>query len=150
MAPSLLLLLLLLWPVGCTRPPSISSQHPSKMPPSPIISRNLPQITESIQADLMRSSKNEDYRGCIPTDGRPYAGKASTTESGLMCQMWSVNTPHEHTYHEVGDHNFCRNPDGDVHGLWCYTTDPGTTWESCNVPPCMSFTKGIITEKLSS
>lgn len=32
--------------------------------------------------------------------------------------------------------NFCRNPDADSGGPWCYTTDPSTRWEHCNVPSC--------------
>ena len=31
--------------------------------------------------------------------------------------------------------NYCRNPDGEPK-LWCYTTDPGTRWQYCNVPLC--------------
>lgn len=32
--------------------------------------------------------------------------------------------------------NFCRNPDGDNGGPWCYTTDPNARWEHCNVTSC--------------
>lgn len=32
--------------------------------------------------------------------------------------------------------NFCRNPDGDSSGPWCYTVDHDTRWEHCNVPSC--------------
>uniref|UniRef100_A0A3Q3ILE0 Kringle domain-containing protein n=1 Tax=Monopterus albus TaxID=43700 RepID=A0A3Q3ILE0_MONAL len=32
--------------------------------------------------------------------------------------------------------NFCRNPDADSGGPWCYTTDPDTRWEHCGVPSC--------------
>merc|ERR1719411_2032833 len=37
----------------------------------------------------------------------------------------------------LGDHNFCRNPDHEPEGIWCWTA---TTWEYCNPveppPPC--------------
>ena len=89
----------------------------------------------------MRIPKSVADIGCIPTDGTAYTGNASTTESGLICQMWSVNTPHEHSNTGVGEHNYCRSPDGDA--IWCYTTDPGTKWEYCDVPFCMTYTKGI-------
>lgn len=32
--------------------------------------------------------------------------------------------------------NYCRNPDGDRIGPWCYTTDPERRYESCNIPQC--------------
>uniref|UniRef100_A0A1A8ERY4 Macrophage stimulating 1 (Hepatocyte growth factor-like) n=1 Tax=Nothobranchius korthausae TaxID=1143690 RepID=A0A1A8ERY4_9TELE len=32
--------------------------------------------------------------------------------------------------------NYCRNPDGDRIGPWCYTTDPERRYESCNTPQC--------------
>jgi hypothetical protein len=60
------------------------------------------------------------------------------TKSGLKCQDWTSQEPHEHDrtpeeYPErgLGDHNRCRNPD-DVEGIWCYTTDPETRWDWCD------------------
>lgn len=32
--------------------------------------------------------------------------------------------------------NFCRNPDNDSSGPWCYTVEHDTRWEHCNVPSC--------------
>ena len=70
--------------------------------------------------------------------GTSYSGSMNHTSSGRTCQVWSAQEPHEPTYTEVGEHNFCRNPDGDPKGVWCYTTDPDKRWEYCSVPICSS------------
>ena len=80
-------------------------------------------------------------------EGMEYMGRRSVTLSGLTCQRWDEQTPHRHPYKDVIDKrfpdqnivdaaNFCRNPDGKDTGPWCYTTDPGTEWETCQVPIC--------------
>ena len=35
-----------------------------------------------------------------------------------------------------GAQNFCRNPDLDSGGPWCYTTDPNVRWQYCDIPVC--------------
>ena len=79
--------------------------------------------------------------GCQPSDGSAYTGKANSTVSGRTCQMWSVNNPHESYHPEVGEHNYCRSPDGDA--LWCYTTDPRKGWEYCRVPLCAKHKESV-------
>lgn len=32
--------------------------------------------------------------------------------------------------------NFCRNPNNDPGGPWCYTTDPNVRAEECGIPLC--------------
>lgn len=34
------------------------------------------------------------------------------------------------------EENFCRNPDGDPGGPWCYTTDPAVRFQSCGIKSC--------------
>jgi len=75
-------------------------------------------------------------------------GTLNTTVSGTTCQAWSSDSPHEPNSDPVlldenypdGSRaaalNYCRNPDSSPVGPWCYTTDPNTRWEHCDVPFC--------------
>ncbi|CAG2234169.1 PLG [Mytilus edulis] len=62
----------------------------------------------------------------------------STTDTGKTCQDWSQTYPHLHDFTaKLGDQqNYCRNPDNEPLGPWCYTTDPASRWEYCTVPLC--------------
>ena len=67
------------------------------------------------------------------------------TKSGYTCQRWDMQKPHKHesntpeTKPRSGlDRNYCRNPDQEPMGPWCYTTTPGKRWDYCNVKLCKS------------
>src|SRR4051812_25450926 len=75
--------------------------------------------------------------------GTEYAGYLSQTKTGLTCQKWSSQLPHQHdnftTFPDGGQAsawNYCRNPDSSTEGPWCYTTDPGVIREYCDVKFC--------------
>ncbi len=75
--------------------------------------------------------------------GKEYRGTKTTTVSGIPCQKWTAQIPHKHTRTParypgsgLGDHSYCRNPDNDPGGAWCYTTDPAKRWEYCGIPRC--------------
>ena len=72
---------------------------------------------------------------CQADDGKNYKGEMNKTKSGKDCQDWAEQTPHKHKFEEVGEHNFCRNPDNHTM-VWCYTTDKKKRWEKCDVPQC--------------
>nr|XP_015803025.2 plasminogen [Nothobranchius furzeri] len=86
--------------------------------------------------------KNKYLLECVNGTGTDYRGTKSRTKSGTLCQRWASRFPHKPNYTPDKnpladlDSNFCRNPDGDINGPWCYTTDPNTRWESCNIPSC--------------
>ena len=82
---------------------------------------------------------------CITGDGITYAGHESKTRSGKTCQAWNVQTPHEHTNNNVGEHNYCRNQKSDLEAKpWCYTTDEHTRWELCDIKDCLVSHQGMI------
>ena len=77
--------------------------------------------------------------------GADYRGNMNTTKSGYTCQRWDTQKPHKHESntpetkpHSGLDHNYCRNPDQEPMGPWCYTTTPGKRWEYCNIKLCKS------------
>ncbi|XP_028996569.2 plasminogen-like [Betta splendens] len=78
---------------------------------------------------------------CTTGRGQAYRGTIAVTESGRTCQSWSSQTPHQHNRTPENypcndlDNNYCRNPDNEKRP-WCYTTDPDSRWEYCNVPSC--------------
>merc|ERR1712194_339632 len=87
------------------------------------------------------AAKEEDMTGKAHSG---YRGKQNKTKNGRHCQMWTSQSPHNHTrtpenYPNMGldDHNFCRNPDGE-HTIWCYTTDSDKRWEYCEPLPITS------------
>ena len=68
--------------------------------------------------------------------GVDYTGDINYTSSGLPCQRWDSQTPHEHKFTNLANaSNFCRNPNGDI-TPWCYTTDPKIKMDHCQVPSC--------------
>lgn len=64
------------------------------------------------------------------------------TESGKTCQHWDFQAPHTHPLtplfrRYLEGHNQCRNPEGRGERPWCYTTDPNTRWEYCDISVCV-------------
>ncbi|XP_062582926.1 plasminogen-like, partial [Saccostrea cucullata] len=76
--------------------------------------------------------------GCYRnTLGRFYTGKVNVTISGRICQPWGSQIPHNHKFGWLyTEENYCRNPDDESVGPWCYTMDKEKRWESCGIQLC--------------
>ena len=73
----------------------------------------------------------------------------SKTKSGKTCQNWTSQIPHNNNKTPsnyptagLGDHNYCRNPNNETQGPWCYTTNSSVQWEYCCVGPPRSSCGG--------
>ncbi|CAJ1086238.1 hepatocyte growth factor activator isoform X2 [Xyrichtys novacula] len=83
---------------------------------------------------------------CYNSRGRDYRGLVNTTVSGAHCLPWNsdllydelhVGTLGSSPLKGLGEHAYCRNPDGDKKP-WCYTLNDGAiSWEYCDVPSCV-------------
>ncbi|XP_030023391.2 tyrosine-protein kinase transmembrane receptor Ror2 [Manduca sexta] len=84
---------------------------------------------------------------CVKGNGRYYQGVVNVTETGLACQAWESQFPHQHTrppliFPEVqNSSNYCRNAGGEERKPWCYTMDPNVRWEHCAIPSCANVTE---------
>ncbi|XP_036288154.1 hepatocyte growth factor-like protein isoform X4 [Pipistrellus kuhlii] len=106
----------------------------------------LPWTQHSPRTWLQRSGRCDLFqkkgyvRTCITDNGVKYRGTKAVTRSGLTCQRWSHRHPNDHKYMPTPqnglEENFCRNPDGDPRGPWCYTTDPAVRFQSCGIQSC--------------
>ncbi|XP_076976893.1 apolipoprotein(a)-like [Tamandua tetradactyla] len=84
-------------------------------------------------------------RECKTRNGRDYRGTVSITKNGVVCQKWKDNSPHITNFSpdkypaEGLVENYCRNPDNDPKGPWCYTTDPNLRFDYCSIPECKDY-----------
>ncbi|XP_062613407.1 uncharacterized protein LOC134275170, partial [Saccostrea cucullata] len=81
-----------------------------------------------------------------------YRGTRRVTKSGLLCQRWDVQSPHEQSYFifSLAQENYCRNFDREE--PWCFTSNSSVRWELCGVKVCSSpcLNTSFDTQKLAS
>merc|ERR1719420_2678545 len=101
---------------------------------------------------LADACNNLGCRETMTGNGQDYIGCQYETQSGYMCQNWLAQSPQWHSYipdwypdGHLGDHNFCRNPDGDS-TIWCITTNPSVRWEFCSPRTSSSVPEHLIAE----
>ncbi|XP_039738197.1 plasminogen [Pteropus medius] len=92
--------------------------------------------------DVILFEKKMYLSECKTGNGKNYRGTVSKTKNGVACQKWSDSSPHKPRYSpethplEGLEENYCRNPDNDEKGPWCYTTDPNVRFDYCSIPEC--------------
>jgi len=88
----------------------------------------------ALQTRFNASNPRPEGQGCneqfVGGNSSSYQGCQDKTVGGYTCQAWNVQSPHTHTFTNMGNHNYCRNPDGSD-TIWCFTTNPTHKWEVC-------------------
>uniref|UniRef100_A0A8C5NVB0 Coagulation factor II, thrombin n=1 Tax=Jaculus jaculus TaxID=51337 RepID=A0A8C5NVB0_JACJA len=79
---------------------------------------------------------------CVPDRGRLYQGHLSVTTLGSSCLPWA-SAPAKALSKDQSFNpdvrlveNFCRNPDGDEEGVWCYVAGEPGDFEYCDLNYC--------------
>ncbi|KAM5243573.1 hyaluronan-binding protein 2 isoform 2-T2 [Hipposideros larvatus] len=86
---------------------------------------------------------------CYDGDGHSYRGQVSRTINQHSCLYWNSHLLLQEHYnmfmedaetHGIGEHNFCRNPDGDKKP-WCFikVNSAKVKWEYCDVSACSAL-----------
>ncbi|KAE8611786.1 hypothetical protein XENTR_v10012601 [Xenopus tropicalis] len=95
-------------------------------------------LQRNVQYDLYQ--KKDYIRDCVVGHGITYRGTVSKTKNGRTCQHWRLKFPHDHKFSPTHwpelEENYCRNPDSDPEGLWCYTTDKNIRHQYCGIKKC--------------
>jgi len=73
---------------------------------------------------------------CYLENGASYVGLEDMTATGRTCKNWLTEGTYASTTAGIGNHNYCRNPEGSKEKPWCFTVDPKVPFEFCEVPAC--------------
>ncbi|CAH1784926.1 unnamed protein product, partial [Owenia fusiformis] len=97
-------------------------------------------------SSLLSSATAQVYAECKTSqEGWEYLGEESHTATGIQCQRWDAQYPHQHDKNDPSRFpdatledaaNYCRNPDMHSGGPWCYTVDPNVRWVPCRISFC--------------
>lgn len=80
----------------------------------------------------------------------------NTTSSGIPCQKWNSQIPHNHytpppVFPELKNaENYCRNIGGQEPVPWCYTLDKDVRWQRCDIPLCPNSSETITLQDINN
>ncbi|XP_058162249.1 prothrombin [Dasypus novemcinctus] len=89
-----------------------------------------------------RTKPSRPSEPCVPERGREYQGRLAATIHGSACLPWAsaqakaLSKDEDFSSAVPLVENFCRNPDGDEEGAWCYVAGGTGDFEYCDLNYC--------------
>merc|ERR1711920_338720 len=89
---------------------------------------------------------------CFSGTGASYRGTQTFTVNEQACRNW-MEVPSMHTHnttwyqqHGIGNHSYCRNPEGAKGAPWCYVQDTtgSMAWEYCEPVDCFGLSNDVL------
>uniref|UniRef100_A0A4W6C2Z2 receptor protein-tyrosine kinase n=1 Tax=Lates calcarifer TaxID=8187 RepID=A0A4W6C2Z2_LATCA len=121
---------------------SVTGSHTSLLPNCQALPSLHSDPDSCTHVPFVDIKKDQVTTTCYNDRGRFYQGSANVTRSGIPCQPWSQQVPHQHRLSVdvipelKNSDNHCRNPGGISDKPWCYTSNPNIRWEYCAVRQC--------------
>ncbi|XP_044307026.1 hepatocyte growth factor-like protein isoform X3 [Varanus komodoensis] len=110
----------------------------------------LPNVRRAFCFQIKHCVDDVAVEDCYHGNGEEYQGTVSRTRKGISCQRWKDQSPHKPQDFPTMlptvrlEENYCRNPDNDSHGPWCYTMNPNIPFDYCAIEPCAGEKKPSI------
>jgi len=106
-----------------------------------LIHATIAAIAASITLRRHENVMNKSNSSLLPFDcyvdkGADYQGLQDMALSGRTCKNWLKEGTYAPTVKGIGNHHYCRNPEGSKDKPWCFTVDPKVAWEYCEVSEC--------------
>lgn len=108
----------------------------------------LPPIVHTVQVKDVTQRYHQ--ASCLEGNGKNYTGTLSVTMHGHECLNWNLPKVKAVSVGKGYDpevtllKNYCRNPDGDLEGPWCYVKEASNiTIDYCDLELCGEFNPEI-------
>lgn len=94
--------------------------------------------------DVDLTARVYDLEECL-SSRRNYTGKLDKALDGSQCLPWAAQKHYYEKYwtkeRAVQEKSYCRNPDNDVRGPWCFVEK--RNYKYCNIPRCREWAADV-------
>ena len=122
-----------------SRNPSLISRKPH---PTEKITTTAVMFENIIEDNITAGKQQHECINVEDKYGVKYRGTQSETKRGAPCVRWDSLTlwnkfhPSKNQEKDLSQ-NFCRNPDGDNRGPWCFVSLAPRKFQYCSISVCM-------------